>query len=167
MLNCVIWGVLCSLKIFHFHFQPLQLILFAAVVQCISYMADQRIKIQHVGIQRSSTELSNEVRTFHSIQSLSGFSRQYEVKDAFYQLLYLLNTSFPQRRLPKKWFHCPLIHYTQQQCQLSCKWLKTQLQGHGKCGARFSSSEVEKGGVKKLLKLSDVFDMLCNVDQNY
>lgn len=65
-------------------------------------MADPRIKIQHVGIQRSLTERSNEVGIFHSIQTLSGFSRQYEVKDAFYQLLYLLNTSFPQRRLPKK-----------------------------------------------------------------
>lgn len=84
------------------HFQPLQYILFAAVVQCISYMADRRIKIQHVGFQHSLTKWSNEVRNFYSTRSLSGFSRQYEVKDPFYQLLYLLNTSFPQSHHPKK-----------------------------------------------------------------
>lgn len=32
---------------------------------------------------------------------------------------------------------------------------------------KFNSSKMEKGGVEKLLKLSDRFDTLCNVEQNY
>lgn len=80
------------------------------------------------------------------------FQHNAKSQSDFYQLLYSLNPSSPRGASLKKWFHCPLIHYVQQRCQLSCKWLKTQLLGNGKRGAKFNSSKMEKRWSQKKKK---------------
>lgn len=53
----------------------------------------------------------------------------HTVKDFFLSVVVSTKIHhFSKDSLHKKWFHCPLIHYMKQPCQLSCKWLKVQLQ---------------------------------------
>lgn len=104
--------------------------------------------------------------SFHSI-SVSDFNTVWSQR-LILSAVVSTESIFSLKASLRKWFHCPLIHYMVQRCQLSCKWLKTQLLGNGKLGAKLNSSKMEKGGAaKKLLKLSDRFDTLCNAGQNY
>lgn len=75
------------------------------------------------------SNLSNKVETSASYQ-ICGYSfNTHTVKDFFLSATVATKIHhFSKDSLHKKWFHCPLIHYMKQPCQLSCKWLKVQLQ---------------------------------------
>lgn len=93
------------------------------------------------------SNLSIKVVTSASCQ-ISGYSfNTHTVKDLF--LSAVVSTKihhFPKDPLYKKWFHCPLIRYMKQPCQLSCKWFKAQLQGPWKTR---SPAQIQQCGKKR------------------
>lgn len=93
------------------------------------------------------SKLSNEVVTSGS-QQIAGYSfNTHKVKDLF--LSAVVSTKihhFPIDALQKKWFHCPLICYMKRPCQLSCKWVKAQLQGPRKMR---SPAQIQQCGKKR------------------